>query len=160
MSLAHSVLLYGLEIWGTALPTILHPVKMAQNKLLRIITYSPRRASVCPIARQLKIFPLEYEIQHRMLLAAFKTKGNEESAVTINTQHAHSYPTRFARNNIPIPTVRLHRYGRKGIRMTLINTFNSLPSELKALHPLNLRLFRCKIKEFIWMSVPGVCNAP
>jgi hypothetical protein len=148
MSLSHSILLYGLEIWGTALPTILHPVKIAQNKLLRTISFSHYRTSIKPISRNLKILPLEYEFQNRTLLAAFKIKGNEESAITINTQHAHSYPTRYAQSNIPIPTTRLHRHGKKGIRMTLINAFNSLPNDLKALHPAKPKLFKSKIKQF------------
>jgi hypothetical protein len=155
LSLAHSILLYGLELWGTALPTILYPVKMAQNRLLRTITFSHFRTSIEPIARGLNILPLEYEIRHRMLVAAFKIKGNEGAAVNINTQHSHNYPTRYAKTQIPIPTTRLHRHGKKGIRMSLINAFNSLPNELKELHPNKPRIFKCKIKEFVWMSVGG-----
>jgi hypothetical protein len=155
LSLSHSILLYGLEIWGTALPTILNPVKIAQNKLLRVITFSHKRTSIDPIAKQLNILPLQYEIQHRTLLAAYKVIGNDQSAIDINTQHSHIYPTRYAKSNLPIPTIRLHRHGKKGIRMSLINAFNNLPHDLKALHPNNFKLFKCKVKQLIWMSVGG-----
>jgi hypothetical protein len=155
ISLAHSILLYGIEVWGTALPTILLPIKICQNKLIRTITFSHNRTSVDPIFKQLNILPLDYEIQLRRLIAAFRLKGNEQGAVTINTQHAHSYPTRYAEINIPIPVTRLHKHGSKGIRKSLISAFNTLPHDIKALHPNKPRIYKSKVKEFIWMSFGG-----
>jgi hypothetical protein len=155
LSLSHSVILYGIEVWGTSLPTIIKPLKIAQNKLLRTITFSSNRTSIAPLATRLKILPLGQEIQFRRLLAAFKIITDEQRTITINTQHAHSYETRFSGSNIPIPSMRLHRHGRRGIRMSLINAFNSLPLDLKALFPDKPRMFKMKVKEFIWLSVGG-----
>jgi hypothetical protein len=155
LSLAHSVLLYGIEVWGTSLPTIIKPAKIAQNKLLRTISFSNNRASIAPLAIRLKILPLEQEIQFRRLLSAFKILTDQQRTININTQHAHSYGTRFSESNIPIPSTRLHRHGRKGIRMSLIHAFNLLPQDLKTFLPDKPRMFKNKVKEFIWLSVGG-----
>jgi hypothetical protein len=152
-SLAHSKMIYGIEVWGTAFPTILKPVQTIQNKLIRAITYSSPRTSVIPLARQHKILPLTHEIEYRRLLASYKILASDQHPIEIEREHAHMYGTRFASNNLPIPVTRLKRYGTMGIKRLMIQSYNSLPTELKALCPDRPRLFKAKAKQLIWMSV-------
>jgi hypothetical protein len=153
-SLSHSAILYGIEVWGTATKTALNPIKIAQNKLLRTVVRAGRRETVIPIATQLRILPLEHEIRHRRLIAAYRIQSKNLQGVNINREHKHTYPTRFAtNNNLPIPSIRTERYGNQGLLMAMINEFNCLPTELKALCPDKFGTFKRKIKEYIWMGL-------
>ena len=48
-SLVHSVLTYGIEVWGVALPSIIQPLVIAQKKLIRTITSKSAREHSVPL---------------------------------------------------------------------------------------------------------------
>jgi hypothetical protein len=156
MSLSHSLLLYGIELWGIANKTVLQPLKILQNKLLRTITFSPPRTSARRIALNLRIFPLETEIQQRLTLLAFTVVNDDSDILGLKlstSSHAHDYGTRFARSNVPIPQLRTAKYGKKGLRQRLIEEYNQLPSELKEIPHDRYQLFKKRVREFLWLSL-------
>ena len=124
LSLSQSALLYGIEVWEGAFPSHLGPLQIAQNKLLRAITFSSARTPVNKISSYLNILPLNREIEFRRLLAAYRILYGNKNNLQINVQHSHSYSTRFARHNIPIPEIRTVRYGQKSLKYLYLQAIN------------------------------------
>ena len=158
-SIAHSKILYGIEIWGNATSTNLKPLEIVQNKILRTITFSDSRRSVSQIAPLLHILPLNYEIDLRRTLAACRILCSDENRLNITKQSSHDYPTRFTSSNcIPLPPSRTTKYGLNSLRIKFIKAHNKLPMELRTLHQTRFRLFKKKVTELAWMPFTGDCN--
>jgi hypothetical protein len=146
-SLIHSQLLYCQEIWGAAYPSNIEPLIVAQKKVARLIVGAPPRTHSQPILRKLEIRSLTTEIEYRRSLLAFEViKQPQKYGIVINQDHAHSYGTRYATNNLPCNMNRTRRYGTQGIRNLLIQSYNSLPTEIKNLTYNQLSLAKTKLK--------------
>ena len=58
-ALMHTIILYGIIIWGGTYPTYLQKLQILQNKALRVITGSHYQAEANPIYRQLKVLKVK-----------------------------------------------------------------------------------------------------
>ena len=68
-ALVYPHLQYGIIDWGCVCKTLLAPLQVIQNKILRSISHAKIKQSVSPKSKQMKILKL-YDI-HRMKLAKF-----------------------------------------------------------------------------------------
>ena len=48
-------LAYGVPVWGLTYPSLLNPISVLQNKILRVITFSDKNAPSIPIFHSLKV---------------------------------------------------------------------------------------------------------
>ena len=151
-SLTHSTLLYGIEVWGQAADSILNPLRVSQNKILRAITFSHPRTSSSLLATRLHILPLKYEIQKRSIFAACRLVRNNNSSLVINLSHNHSYSTRFSLDKIPLPPVKTTHHGLNSLRYKFINIFNQLPNEIRNSTSSQFS-FKKEVSELIWLAL-------
>ena len=63
---------YCVEVWGNAAASHLLPLCLLQNKVVRIITYSNKRAQVDSLYLELNLLPLYKIIHHRIALMMYK----------------------------------------------------------------------------------------
>ena len=138
-SLIQSNLSYCQEIWSCAYSTNLYPLRVAQKKIIRLIANAPRRAPSKSLFEQLGIRTLDADIKLRRGILAFNAVKNPHLfPIVIETEHAHSYPTRYRENNIPVQRARTETYGNRGLRHLLLSSYNALPSVVKLLQPHQL----------------------
>ena len=82
---------------------------------------------------------LESEILLRRSILSFKIVKNPNLyTIHLETNHLHTYNTRFREQNLPLMRKRTERYGIKGIRNQLLQSYNKLPAEVKALQPYQI----------------------
>ena len=140
---------------GHANDSTIKPLKIAQNKLLRTISFSNARTSSSVLATKLNILPLQNEITLRTTLAACRIISSDNPSLKIQTDHAHKHHTRFARNKIPIPVTRSVKYGTNSLRYKFIKTYNSLPENIKHLSKTSKSniFLKNRVKELIWLGL-------
>ena len=145
-SLIQSQILYCLEIWGNATTTALLPIHLLQKKAVRLICGAGYRDHSAPLFHKLKIRNIFQEIKHRQQILSFEViKNPNRYDFDIQTHHSHSYNTRFSGNNIPYELFRTQRHGKNGIKATIINSYNSLPNDLKMLNGDRLKYVKKKL---------------
>ena len=64
--------LTGVEVWGDAATSHMLPLCLLQNKVVRIITYSRKRAPVDTLYLELNVLPLHKIAHHRIFLMMYK----------------------------------------------------------------------------------------
>ena len=101
-SLVHCHLKYCIVSWGTATNSVLQPLEVVHNNILRTITYNNDRCHITPLYKSLNILKLYdiyklelaklmQEFHHEMLLTSFKD-------VFQKTAEVHCDNTRYATN--------------------------------------------------------------
>ena len=151
-SLIHSQILYCLEIWGNATKTALSPIHLLQKKAVRLICGVGYRDHSAPLFHKLKIRNIFQEIKHRQQILAFEViKNPTRYDFNIQTEHNHSYQTRFSRTNIPPVRFRTQRHGKNGIKANIVSAYNSIPDDLKKLNGDRIKYVKKKL---------AVLNAP
>jgi hypothetical protein len=152
-SLVHSSLMYGIELWGNACNSALEPLFRAQKKLLRTISFKPRRQTTAPLFFKWKIRPLPLEIKFRLALLSRDVILNEQKyGIQIEQDHHHQYPTRFVKKNLPIPTTRTKRYGTQGIIYVIVKIYNELPTEIKNIPNTCPNMFKSHLDKYLWQK--------
>jgi hypothetical protein len=152
MSLVHSVITYGIELWGCAFPTTLRPLITAQKKLIRVISKTSYRHSTSPLFCFWKIRPIKYEIHLRHSLLSYDIVRRGNRSLEVITEHTHNYPTRFSKTNLPLPRTRTRRQGTSGILNTIVKSYNNLPDDIKDIPIIQFRYFKAKLSEHIYGS--------
>ena len=127
-------------------------INLLQKKVVRLICGAGYRDHSAPLFHKLKIRNIFEEINHRQQILAFEViKNPTRYEFDMQTEHFHTYSTRFSRSNIPCVMFRTQRYGQHGIKAAIIRSFNSLPNELKSLNGDRLNFVKKKL---------AVLNAP
>ena len=116
----HSLLTYGVQIWGQINNKHFHRVELLQNKAIRIINFATFRASVNPLYKKSNILKLSDIINlQNFLLVRDDVKGNLPTALTNTFQlvrNSHNYNTRSsAQFKMTVPSVRTTIYGLRAI---------------------------------------------
>lgn len=123
-ALFHSVLSYGLLLWGHA-PNC-HEVLLEQKKAIRIITFRKRLDHCKPLFIETKILTV---YSHFVLLCASYVKNNIQNFPTRNT--VHTYRTRH-NQEIDLPFCRLSKT-KNAFPTIALKIYNNLPQEIKNL---------------------------
>ena len=148
-ALIHSRIVYCQEIWGSACQTTLTPLIRTQKKAMRIICRVGRSEHSTPLFQELNIRPLNTEIAYRRALLAYEIIKNPNSHdIHLNVSHSHPHDTRFRTNNVPLPRKRTWGWGTNGIEYLLIQAYNNLPSQLQALPPATVAVYKSRLKPY------------
>ena len=148
-SIAHSRLLYCLEIWGNGYQSHYQQLVRAQKRLIRTISKVPLYTPSEHLFAVLGVRPVLEEIKIRRAILAFEiVKAPHRFGINIGTEHAHTYPTRFARTCLPTPTFRTQRHGSLSLVGHITKDYNILPSNVKSLSISQLNLAKRLIAAF------------
>jgi len=101
-SLVHCHLKYCIVSWGTAINSVLQPLEVVHNNILRTIAYNNYGCHITPLYKSLNILNLHdiykfelaklmHEFHHEMLPTSFKDLFQK-------TDEAHCHNTRYANN--------------------------------------------------------------
>ena len=89
-SIVYPYLNYGIEVWGSVPKTHLIPLHTLQNRILRIISFSPRRHSSHPLFVRYKILDIDRIYVYKVALFMFKLQKKECPQVFNSMFHANS----------------------------------------------------------------------
>ena len=97
-SFAYLYLIYCVELWGHAGDRLLHPLFLAQKKIVRIITFSAFLAHTAPIFQKLKLLPLCKIVLQRTSIFMFKLMNNmlplAMNSLVVRNNDIHHHNTR------------------------------------------------------------------
>ena len=151
----HSLLNYGVQIWGQTSTKHFHRLVLLQNKAIRIINFAPYRASVNPLYKNNGILNLADMVNlQNFLLVRDDIKGELPPGLSNTFQlvrNSHNYNTRNASQlKVTIPAVRTTIYGIKSITYQSCQIWNFLISKHKdsQLHRKGKRLCKQIIKKY------------
>ena len=138
---------YCLIIWGKTYNKHIKRVQVAQNKLLRLITFSDYRASALPLFIKLKLMTVEQLYKYNIIIFMYKYTNkhfpNNFNHLFMQNNENHQYNTRQSdryRHNMPMQTITSFNIKTQG---PLI--WNKCPQEIrksKSLHTLKRKLKR------------------
>ena len=139
---------YCQEIWSSAYYTTLNPLRIAQKKFIRIVFRASPRSRTTPLFKLLGIRRLNTDISYRKaaVLAFTAIKNPHIYNLDINVHFTHQYATRFRTQNLPNYRTNTQRYGTKGIKNQIIESYNILPSVVKNLQPHQIKLAKRLLK--------------
>jgi len=75
-ALVHSRLVYGIELFGGANKSVLHPLEIVQKHYIRLLSYKARREPSFPLFKQLNILPLKHLFVYKVLRVFYIRSGN------------------------------------------------------------------------------------
>ena len=123
------------------------PIKIRQNKALRLITFSPYDEHSTPLFRNLNILRLHDLVEYCIAVFMYKFKNDmllytfKHFLIPVN--QVHKYNTRSAtKDNYLLPKVRTN-YGKFNIRFSGPVIWNSIDNSVKS---TSLKKFRRSIK--------------
>ena len=169
-SLVFPHLIYGIEVWGSAMQTYSSRIHLMQKKLVRMISRKDVRMDNYaypasePIFKELKILKLK-DI-HKLFICKFVykwTQGQVPSNFTHwfrYTSHIHQHITRRSLFNgtdsrlLYIPFGRTTNYGCKKLKVLAPGMWNIIPPEIK-LKP-TVQQFTNHLKEYIFDSYSSI----
>ena len=138
--LYHSIfapfLSYGLSVWGLTYPSLLEPITVLQEKILKIMSFSEINASSGPLFDRLQILKLNDMFQLQVTSFVYECANNIASAyfrnyfTKINT--IHGINTRQSiKNDLYAVSCNTTQYGLRSIHYSGVRLWNSLPKEIK-----------------------------
>ena len=148
-ALGYSYLRYGNIVWGSATKTVLEPLAVRQNRIIKIMTFAPfGRVDLAPVYRDLKILGLpemhfmeKAKFMHKYyngkLPALFKDYFETNAIVT------HSYNLRRVTPFRPI----LSNYSEKMMKHNGPAIWNTVPDDIKNIS--NIKSFSFRLKKDI-----------
>ena len=132
----HSLLTYGVQIWGQIKNKHFHRVQLLQNKAIRTINFANFRASVNPLYKDSNILKLSDIINlQNFLFVRDDLKGELPNALTDTfklVSNVHNYNTRSAsQSKVTMPSVRTTIYGIRSITYQSGAIWNYLVTKLR-----------------------------
>ena len=108
-SFVYPYITYGIEVWGSSSKTNLLGILKLQNKILRIITFSPARTSALPFYKRFNLLNVNEIYIFKVSLFMFKCCQGESSnyvnAMFLPNSQYHDYETRH-HSKLHIPLLR------------------------------------------------------
>ena len=151
-ALVYPHLQYGIIDWGCVCKTLLAPLQVIQNKILRSISHAKIKQSVSPKSKQMKILKL-YDI-HRMELAKFMFKLKNQlppenfNSFFVSVSAIHNYNTRINQSdNKSLPRERT-LFGQQKLEYKGVKIWNNLPNCIKYISTLSR--FSHNLKRLYW----------
>jgi len=128
--------MYGSQVWGQSLQTVIDKISVLQRKAVRIMSFSQFTEHSNPLFKELKILKVQDNIflQNCLFVHDFFHNNLPKSFNNIFTKASdtHSSLTRHANNgNIALPSFNSTNYGLKSIHKLCIDAWNKMISEQK-----------------------------
>ena len=159
-ALAYSHLQYCILSWGNADYTILDPLRRLQNKIMRIISFTPLYGPLDVYEMYEKLDMLQIDKVHQLEKAKFMFKYNKKmlpdafNNYFLSFDEAHTYNTRSSsRGDYQKINIRTGA-GQKMLRYNGASLWNQLPTELRNLH--SVAMFTKACKEHLKHSDSGI----
>ena len=142
-AIIYPFLLYGISVWGNACKTLLDPIHILQNKIVRMATYNDKYPATPgplvhtpPLFYKLKILTIFdiYKVQLGKLIYEFVNEIGPTHKVIIFTRASemHRHNTRYAENgNFYTCSVRTTRFGLSGLQIQGKHLWEKLPNNIK-----------------------------
>ena len=129
-TLIYPHLTYCITVWGGSYRSILKPVNVLQNRILRAIYGAEFNASACPIYQHLKLMNLEQIFLYMVGAYVFKAL-NSDLPCMFEYREQTNYTTReSALNLLKIPRV-LSAQSEHSIRFSGPKTYNMIPGSIR-----------------------------
>jgi len=138
-SYAHSILSYGITIWGNSSSS--DDIFKIQKRIIRIIMNSSRNASCRQLFKDLNILPIQSQYIYSILL--FVTKHKDQF---LSNSPVHKYNTRQT-FDLCVPTANFTIY-QKGVYYWGIKSYNHLPIAIKDLSD-DKNKFKLALKRYL-----------
>ena len=138
-------------MWGLTYPSLLNPISVLQNKILRVITFSDKIAPSIPIFHSLKVLRFNDIITMHNVSFVYECVHNLSPAYFSNffiwIENVHSFSTRQSkRGDLFALRCNTTQYGLRSIHYSGVRLWNSLPTDLR--NSVSLSIFRSKIKTY------------
>ena len=156
-ALVHSYLRYGLLTWGSASSSVLKPLNVLNNKVLRILTFAPLgRLDTSLIYDHLKILNLEKNYLLEAGKFIFKAKNDILPLKSIathfnrtpNTTHGHFTRSTRAHNLLPnVPIHFLSSYAQKSLQLKSEQIWSTFPLDIKQAESFSI--FKIRLKNYL-----------
>lgn len=135
-SLVESVLRYGILVWGGLYGNALHPLKVVQNFILRVILRKDKTYPTSLLYNN-DILSVRLLYFHVNCLFIFKNRSSKNYP-------SHCYKTRYI-TNMYLTTPQCHKDASSRFTTTIApKIFNTLPSEIRNLTRLKTFSIKCK----------------
>ena len=151
-ALFYPFLTYGITVWGATYDKFLNPVRIAQKKVVRAMTFSEPTAHSSPLFHDLKL--LNFDDLHELLIAVFVYECHNNFAPShfadyfTQTSHIHSHNTRSAaRGDFFMVRKNTLQYGLRSISFNGAKIWNNIPPEIR--DSPSVRTFKNKLKNFL-----------
>ena len=141
--LVSSHLSYATVAWGTANKTLINKLQIAQNRVVRNITFTNRYTALKPLYNSLSLLNITNMIKLERGKFMHKYVHNALPSTFHNyfSEIAHTHSTRLATNfNFDLLMLRTDR-GQISIKYMRAKEWNLIPTELKQIKS-NTKLFR------------------
>lgn len=151
-ALVHSHLMYAIEIYANTSPTYLHKLSVLNNKLLRILQYKSRRASVLDLYSDYNTLPVHELHLQQILLFVFRVVKPPHRIPSVFknyfdlNKNVHEHNTRLRSD------IHLHRtnskYGQKCLKFKGACLWNKLPEQIK-MQTDSASAFKTRLRQFL-----------
>ena len=142
-ALVCSRLHYGITCWGAAAKTVLHPIKVLQNRAIRFISKISRYTKLDLAYLNLRL--LKFEDIHELKLAQFMHSYTLDALPPFfsnyfpSTSDQHNYPTNFA-SSLTFRPIRCKKsVTKRSIRFLAPHIWNKLPLCIKTASKSNFK---------------------
>ena len=142
-ALAHSKIVYCIEIWGNAPSTHFDKIFIIQKQLVRHVFKRPPNDHTAPLFHKAKILPVPHLYTHRICLIAHNIFYNKPT-------NEPPYPTRSSKINLPLPKA-TSTCGQRQPNYQASEAWNSLPVPIREIR--NTTSFKAALKQHLLDSL-------
>ena len=153
-ALVHSYIRYGIIVWGNAAPSVLKPLQITVNRVLRIMTFAPfGNIDLQPMYDYLKVLDIDKTFMLETGKFMFKSEnglmtphigGYFEIDPHVNL---HSYGLRSRSANIPTRLVAHKKLSEKSLQIRGKKLMKTFPSDI--LNSESFNIFKYSLKNFL-----------
>ena len=148
-ALVHSYLRYGIFAWGCASSSVLEPLKVLSNRVVKIMTFAPfGNVPLNPIFKCLEILDIPQIFDHETAKFLFKVKNNLLPCSIGNYFPMREYADNHEFNHERPPKIVCRLVSsEKSLQHREIELWNSIPNEIKS--GLTLHSFKKQFKSHL-----------
>jgi hypothetical protein len=130
-AMGQSILQYSITCWGGTYFNVIEPLKVLQNKIVKVMTFKTQRSHSLPIYRELGILPTRRLYIYRVLLE-FRKNGRHYSDRQVTNYHTR-LESRFYVTQPKVSKERLH----KSSLYLASKFYNNVPTHIKEIKTLS-----------------------
>ena len=150
-SLAYPHLSYCISAWGGAPNSLLRPLNVVQNKIVRLITFSDFSSHAPPLFHKLQLLTITdiYKLNLVIMIHNFQNNKFTGSTDLTPLNKFHKYNTRLSSNNNYYQNFHKTNVGKSTFSIAGLKFWRSLPVDLKS---QTLPVFKFKLKKLMISS--------
>jgi len=141
--LVEAILRYGIVVWGTALPTNLHNLQVAQNNILKVMLNLGRLYPTHDLYKTFKFLDIKSIYFHSLLCWVHKNKNTLQTI-------SHQYSTRSNAEGLYVRGIHRTNICQRQPKYIGTKSYNTLPNSIKTL--TRFKTFSKQLKNYILES--------